>query len=59
MELDVITVLIVPEKKGLFLKHSEYEVSEAITLYTLIIHGIKQRTSDNYREYAKKHVLNS
>lgn len=27
MELDVITVQIAPEKKGLFLKHSEYEVS--------------------------------
>lgn len=28
MEIDVITVQIAPEKKGLFLKHSEYEVSE-------------------------------
>lgn len=26
MDMDVIGVQIVPEKKGLFLKHSEYEV---------------------------------
>lgn len=26
-EIDVITVQIAPEKKGLFLKHSEYEVN--------------------------------
>lgn len=27
MDFDIITVQLVPEKKGLFLKHSEYEVS--------------------------------
>lgn len=26
MDIDIITVQLVPEKKGLFLKHSEYEV---------------------------------
>lgn len=26
MDFDIITVQLVPEKKGLFLKHSEYEV---------------------------------
>lgn len=26
-QYDIITVQLIPEKKGLFLKHSEYEVS--------------------------------
>lgn len=31
MDYDIITVQLVPEKKGLFLKHSEYEVSKSVT----------------------------
>lgn len=30
MEFDIITVQLVPEKKGLFLKHSEYEVRNLV-----------------------------
>lgn len=38
MDLDVITVLIVPEKKGLFLKYSEYEVNDMLRRFA-VNHG--------------------
>lgn len=44
MDLDIITVQLVPEKKGLFLKHSEYEVSN---LYLDIINTVYQQINSN------------
>lgn len=42
---DNVTVSIVPEKKGLFLKHSEYEVtSGGIPLNILYLHGSSSRS---------------
>lgn len=39
MDYDIITVQLVPEKKGLFLKHSEYEVSLKVVVVLRLFAG--------------------